>query len=173
MAGDVFTRVEEGLWAALEGNAAWASYVKLANRIKHVGDEPNKQRDDVVVSDLPEFRLFPTNGHRDKHTSTTVNWVQDYACQLFTGDQRTSRFLNPIKFMTWAVIESTPVTLSGVAGTELLKVEFIELNDEMELDPQTNRPAGWQSFGVIRVELKFLKANLLTIIGGIDPPVGV
>jgi len=128
---DPFTQTELGLWIELEAYTPFTSLVRTGNRIKFcVEAKPDPEKDQIADNDMPEVSIQPTTSSWEARGSNCTIWQQTYAITIRTGDKRTSRNYNPLK---WAILRAvvktfaknldTLTTTWGMpTGTKLMRV---------------------------------------------------
>lgn len=161
---NVFTRVEAGIWAVLEANAAFAALVKENNRIKyHVVGAERPELHARQESDYPLVRVVPFSGvpNGAGRSSNTASFRRTWQVQMGTGDPRTARWLNEVEWEVYRSFEMSTASTALPDVPEVLKTTLVQCEYGLEKLDDNGQRLGWAGVINLEVDLKFARASIV------------
>lgn len=165
-ATDPFTQVHNALWALLIANTLFASKVKAANRIRFDSTETEPIRAAATSEDQPWVTIVQSGGSEkdDARTFAARMINQSYEVQVWTGNQRVHKELNPIK---WAVVKAVLGALGALTTTDAGFVKNVRIagawQDRLEPGTEAQASRGWVHVLTVEVWMDFTIVQLQAV----------
>ncbi len=157
MADDPFTQTLDKIWDLLESHTGFTDLVRLGNRIKVSGTNPDPYKPRPQSADLPEVRVEPEGGKVELFaTSSSSRATQDYAVSLVTGDVRVNKQLFPLK---WEMMKALSKSGDNLGLSFVTKVRVREVGESVGQEDHRVKRA-WSGKWIISVEMWFANSQL-------------
>ena len=156
---DPFTQIYNAIWTVLENHDGITSRVRLKNRIKFSGKDPDPQKSNVMDADLPELTLTPSGGGGFFWTSTGIQMEPSFKLQLATGDLRVQKQLFPIK---WEIIRALKQTRTNLDLSFVKNIEISDIDESTENADSDRGTPQWTGLFEILVHVYLTDTELQT-----------
>ena len=156
---DPFTQIYDAIWKILENHKGVTKKVRLKNRIKLSGVDPNPYKNTVLDADLPELLLEPTGGGGFAWTSTGLQMASNFQLRLAAGDLRVHKQLFPIK---WEIIRALKQTRTNLDLSFVKNVEITDINETIGNDEVDRGTPSWTGLFEISVQVYLTNTELQT-----------
>jgi len=156
---DPFTMAEEAVWTALYSHPLLCDLVKRGNMVNLTNDGA-EELESRLSADLPHLALIPAGCSFPARGSDTQVVEQRYQVQAETGEIRTNKGLNMLKWRIMQALERQIKPLDTGVSPQILDIRptgFDELTSGGE-DGQ----AGWRCVGAVAVRFRVALKDVTT-----------
>jgi len=156
---DPFTQIYNAIWTILENHDGITKRVRLKNRIKLSGRDPDPYKSTVLDGDLPELLLEPSGGGGFLWTSSGLQITTTFQLRLAAGDLRIQKQLFPIK---WEIIRALKQTRTNLGLSFVKNADIIDITETTgNADVDRGTPS-WTGLFEIAVQIYFTDTELQT-----------
>lgn len=170
---DPFTAVYCGVWDMFESHTGFSNLVKVANRIKFLGNDLQPQKDQYTEGDLPELTIYPPSIEPHLEANTTRSqYVMRFQLLISTGNKRLDTLTGQpsIYPVLWEIFRAMllwktslmTLTYGSAAFVHLAKPGKAEIS--MTYHDQNKTIIGWSAKLDYEVHLNFVSSNIAPTI---------
>ncbi len=160
---DPTTEIINAIWSKLEANSAFTNRVLAGNRIKFTSDDVDPYKKSTQDGDRPQVEIVPTGGtFAPSATSSTCMYSEGFDIRIITGEMRTQKSIGPLKQAVLNSIVNLNETIEQ-SLTYCLSVAPTAVSHVTQLGARgEDGPPGWATTISLRVEMKFLRSEMVT-----------
>jgi len=156
---DPFTQIYNAIWTVLENHDGITKRVRLKNRIKLSGKDPDPQKTNILGADLPELMLTPAGGGGFSWTSSGLQMQPSFRLQLAAGDLRVHKQLFPIK---WQIIRALKQTRTNLGLSFVTNIEITDIGESTDNAESDRGTPQWTGLFEILVHAYLSNTELQT-----------
>ena len=156
---DPFTQIYNAIWTVLENHDGITKRVRLKNRIKLSGKDPDPQKTNILGADLPELLLTPSGGGTFRWTSSGLQMMTNFQLRLAAGDLRVHKQLFPIK---WEIIRALKQTRTNLDFSFVKDVDIADISETTGDEDADRGTPSWTGLFEITVSIYLTNTELQT-----------